>query len=83
MSDLENAGAPVPVASGTRRTWDFMETMFVSLIAYVGSGTYPRRHAGHEHRSGHPEANFRTTTLAVMCHSTINISIFFLLGLRG
>jgi uncharacterized protein len=34
MSDLENAGAPVPVASGTRRTWDFMETMFVSLIAY-------------------------------------------------
>jgi membrane protease YdiL (CAAX protease family) len=37
MSDLENANAPVPGSSPPLRTWDFMETVFVSLIAY---GTY-------------------------------------------
>jgi uncharacterized protein len=34
MSDLENANSPVPVSSPPLRTWDFMETAFVSLVAY-------------------------------------------------
>ena len=34
MSNLENANAPVPGSPPPRRTWDFMETVFVSLIAY-------------------------------------------------
>jgi CAAX protease family protein len=34
MSDLENANSPVPVSSPPLRTWDFVETAFVSLIAY-------------------------------------------------
>jgi membrane protease YdiL (CAAX protease family) len=35
MSNLENANFPVPVAPPPLRTWDFMETAFVSLIAYA------------------------------------------------
>ncbi len=34
MSNLENANSSVPVSPPPLRTWDFMETMFVSLIAY-------------------------------------------------
>jgi membrane protease YdiL (CAAX protease family) len=34
MSNLENANSPVPVSPPPVRTWDFMETAFVSLIAY-------------------------------------------------
>ena len=34
MSDLKNANSPVPVSPRPLRTWDFMETTFVSLIAY-------------------------------------------------
>ena len=34
MSNLENANSPVPVSSPPLRTWDFVETAFVSLIAY-------------------------------------------------
>ena len=34
MSDLENANSSVPVSPRPLRTWDFMETAFVSLIAY-------------------------------------------------
>jgi uncharacterized protein len=34
MSNLGNANSPVPVSSPPLRTWDFMETVFVSLIAY-------------------------------------------------
>ncbi|HXQ06400.1 MAG TPA: type II CAAX endopeptidase family protein [Bradyrhizobium sp.] len=34
MSNLGNANSPVPVSPPTLRTWDFMETAFVSLIAY-------------------------------------------------
>jgi uncharacterized protein len=35
MSNLENANSPVPVSPRPLRTWDFMETTFVSLIAYA------------------------------------------------
>ena len=34
MSDLENANSPVSVSPRPLRTWDFMETAFVCLIAY-------------------------------------------------
>jgi uncharacterized protein len=34
MSNLGNANSPVPVSPPPLRTWDFMETAFVSLIAY-------------------------------------------------
>lgn len=34
MSNLENANSPVPVSPPPVRTWDFMETTFVTLIAY-------------------------------------------------
>jgi uncharacterized protein len=34
MPDLENATSAPPLSPRPRRTWDFMETMFVSLIAY-------------------------------------------------
>jgi membrane protease YdiL (CAAX protease family) len=34
MSNLENTNSPVPVSPQPLRTWDFMETAFVSLIAY-------------------------------------------------
>lgn len=34
MSDLENANSPVSVSPPPLRTWGFMETAFVSLIAY-------------------------------------------------
>jgi membrane protease YdiL (CAAX protease family) len=34
MSDLENANSPVPVSRPPLRTWGFLETAFVSLIAY-------------------------------------------------
>jgi membrane protease YdiL (CAAX protease family) len=34
MSNLGNANSPVPVSPPPLRTWDFMETVFVSLIAY-------------------------------------------------
>src|SRR5258708_15312911 len=34
MSNLENANSPVPVSPPPLRTWDFMETAFVTLIAY-------------------------------------------------
>jgi uncharacterized protein len=34
MSDLENANPSVPASRPPARTWDFMETVFVSLIAY-------------------------------------------------
>src|SRR5713101_8400510 len=34
MSKLGNANSPVPVSPPPLRTWDFMETAFVSLIAY-------------------------------------------------
>jgi uncharacterized protein len=33
MSNLENANARVPVSSSSLRTWDFLETTFVVLIA--------------------------------------------------
>jgi membrane protease YdiL (CAAX protease family) len=35
MSNLENANAPVPGSPPPLRTWDFMETLFVSLVAYI------------------------------------------------
>jgi membrane protease YdiL (CAAX protease family) len=35
MSNLENANSSVPVPPPPLRTWDFMETTFVSLIAYA------------------------------------------------
>jgi uncharacterized protein len=34
MSNVENTNSPVPVSPPPLRTWDFMETAFVSLIAY-------------------------------------------------
>ncbi len=34
MSDFENAKSPASVSPRPPRTWDFMETTFVSLIAY-------------------------------------------------
>jgi membrane protease YdiL (CAAX protease family) len=34
MSNLENANSPVPVSPTPLRTWDFMETTLVALIAY-------------------------------------------------
>jgi membrane protease YdiL (CAAX protease family) len=34
MSNLENARSPAPVPPPARRTWDFMETAFATLIAY-------------------------------------------------
>jgi uncharacterized protein len=34
MSNLENANSPISVSPSALRTWDFMETMFVGLIAY-------------------------------------------------
>jgi uncharacterized protein len=34
MSNLENTNSPVPVSPPPLRTWDFMETAFVCLIAY-------------------------------------------------
>src|SRR6202011_3495975 len=34
MSNLRNADSRVPVSPPPPRTWDFMETAFVSLIAY-------------------------------------------------
>jgi hypothetical protein len=34
MSNLENANSPVPVSPPPLRTWDFMETALVTLIAY-------------------------------------------------
>ena len=34
MSNLENANSSAPVSRRPLRTWDFMETTFVSLIAY-------------------------------------------------
>ena len=34
MSNFENANAPAPVSSPPLRTWDFMETILVVLIAY-------------------------------------------------
>jgi membrane protease YdiL (CAAX protease family) len=34
MSNLENANSPAPVSPPPLRTWDFMETALVTLIAY-------------------------------------------------
>jgi uncharacterized protein len=34
MSNPENTNSPAPVSPQPLRTWDFMETAFVSLIAY-------------------------------------------------
>jgi membrane protease YdiL (CAAX protease family) len=34
MSNFENAGARTPASAPPQRTWDFMETTFVVLIAY-------------------------------------------------
>lgn len=35
MSNVENTNSPVPVSPPPLRTWDFMETAFVALIAYA------------------------------------------------
>ena len=34
MSNLGNAKSPVPISPPPPRTWDFIETAFVSLLAY-------------------------------------------------
>jgi CAAX protease family protein len=34
MSNFENANTPVPASAKSPRTWDFMETTLVSLLAY-------------------------------------------------
>jgi membrane protease YdiL (CAAX protease family) len=34
MSNVENTNSPVPVSPPPLRTWDFMETAFVCLVAY-------------------------------------------------
>jgi membrane protease YdiL (CAAX protease family) len=38
MSDLEKADSPRPVSPRPLRTWDFMETLFVGLMAYGAYG---------------------------------------------
>jgi len=35
MSDLQNSNQPVSATSRAPKTWDFMETTFVALIAYA------------------------------------------------
>jgi CAAX protease family protein len=35
MSDFENIDPPIPASLPPLRTWDFMETVFVCLIAYI------------------------------------------------
>ena len=38
MSDPQNGNPPVSPAARTPRTWDFMETTFVALVAYAVFG---------------------------------------------
>jgi hypothetical protein len=85
MSNLENANSPVPVSPPPVRTWDFMETAFVSLIAY---GVYTLTSwlaltIMLAMPDGPKTLSWRSnsTWLTVMVHSAINIFIFFTMGL--